>query len=630
MKTDIYNNNFLLYQENNKHDTIYEGFGVFDEHLSDNIKSMRNDAHTKMSDKSEAVTEEAKDMFTTPTGKSVKQLINEGKNREEILKATDSKARNISRNLPHWPVVAPIASAIDGKYEWYKRAYNPKAWLWNNVNTPLGEEDTMLAGVFKHNKLLRKFGLNNPGSQKSKALGHGMSVMTAIISGIFPIIFIICFMLFLKLILQGDEGGMGHITLKSSTFNLTNIFKLLIFISSYIITFFLLFFTIVTNRIIKGIFLIFGISILLVLTKFLKKIFSVYQDSRIASLYCNILSSPFTVAGSQGIYSVPSTNISILSFIFFIMTSSMIKNRKEYDFNYPLFLLLLIMIIIVSVTEYFEGCVPKLGIIVAIVVGVTYSFIYQAVLKSIDKHDNDYANIFQMDDDNAICGLDKLSKPGDDGSLIPNENTKYFKCITKKRANDGSDFIGRIDKDNEDNEDNEDKSSNEDGDIWNGTIVLSRRREHTTIYDNYSNCKIKIFGLEKISNNGDIKPKFNIIQPFEEAGDCNKFINSISVSGYKYYGINFIYQGTMDETIVDTQNLSITNVIWSPSEKITDHMTGNKFDLSHVGDESAKINDEDLNLWFIVKPKIVEPKIVEPKIDEENEINVKYSIKKLI
>lgn len=627
MKTDIYNNNFLLYQENNKHDTIYEGFDVFDEHLSDDTKARRDDASTKMSDKRDAAKNKANDIFTTPTGKSVKQLINEGKNREEILKATESKARNFSRNLPHWPVVAPIASAIDGKYEWYKRAYNPKAWLWNNVNTPLGEEDTMLAGVFKHNKLLRKLGLNNPGSQKSKALGHGMSVMTAIISGIFPIIFIICFMLFLKLILHGDESGMGHMTLKSSTFNLTNIFKLLIFISSYIITFFLLFFTIVTNRIIKGIFLIFGISILLVLTKFLKKIFSVYQDSRIASLYCNILSSPFTVAGSQGIYSVPSTNISVLSFIFFIMTSSMIKNRKEYDFNYPLFLLLLIMIIIVSVTEYFEGCVPKLGIIVAIVVGVTYSFIYQAVLKSIDKHDNDYANIFQMDDDNAICGLDKLSKPGDDGSLIPNENTKYFKCVTKKRANDGSDFIGRI---GEDDEEDEEEASNDDGDKWNGTIVLSRRGEHTTLYDNFSNCKIHIVGLEKISNNEDSKPKFSKSYTFDEVGDCNKFINSIDISGYKYYGINFIYQGTMgnsgteDEIIVDTQDISIADVVWSPSEKITNHMSGNTFDLTNGEDDSTEINDGDLKLWFVV-----EPKIVEPKIDEENEINVKYSINKI-
>ena len=34
----------------------------------------------------------------------------------------------------------------------------------------------------------------------------------------------------------------------------------------------------------------------MVVTKFLKNIF-VYQDSRTSSLYCNILPSPFTVAG---------------------------------------------------------------------------------------------------------------------------------------------------------------------------------------------------------------------------------------------------------------------------------------------------------------------------------------------
>ena len=459
---------------------IYEGFDATENDL--------DAAQARAEEQQRIANEKKDDFFTHAPTKSVKQLMAEGKNRKEILKESESKATNFSRNLPHWPLAGPITSAIDSKYEWHKRAHNPKSWLWNNVNTPIGEEDTMLAGVFKHNSLLQKLGLNNPDSYKSKALGDGISVMTAIINGIFPIIFIICFMLFLKLMLQGEEGDKGAITLKNSAFNLTNIFKLLIFISSYIITFFLLFFTIVTNRIIKGIFLIFGISILMVVTKFLKKIFSVYQDSRTSSLYCNILPSPFTVAGSQGIYSVPSTNISLLSFIFFIMTSSMVKNRKEYDFNYPLFLLLLMMIIVVSVTEYFEGCVPKLGIFVAIIVGLIYSFIYIAVLKSIDKHNIGYSNIFQMDDDNAICGLDKLSKELDDGSLVPNENTKYFKCVTKKRKE--SDFTGREISEDDSNQ----EATSGTGNNWDGKIVLSRR---TPVGYQFSKIQFIIYGFKR-------------------------------------------------------------------------------------------------------------------------------------
>ena len=43
-------------------------------------------------------------------------------------------------------------------------------------------------------------------------------LVTAIINGIFPIIFIICFMLFLKLMLQGEEGDKGD-NFKNSAFN---------------------------------------------------------------------------------------------------------------------------------------------------------------------------------------------------------------------------------------------------------------------------------------------------------------------------------------------------------------------------------------------------------------------------
>jgi len=612
---DIYNNNFLLYQENNNHDTIDQHDNIdnnIDNNIYEGFDATKDDldaARARAEEEKRIAKEKYDDFFTQPLSKPVKQLIAEGKNRKEILKATESKAMNFSRNLPHWPLAGPISSAIDPKYEWHKRAYNPKAWLWNNVNTPIDKEDTMLAGVFKHNALMRKLGLNNPDSHKSKAVGGGISIMTAIINGIFPIIFVICFMLFLKLILQGDEGGMGSISLKNSSFNLTNIFKLLIFISSYIVTFFLLFFTIVTNRIIKGIFLIFGISILLVITKFLKKIFSVYQNSRIASLYCNILSSPFTVAGSQGIYSVPSTNISVLSFIFFIMTSSMVKNRKEYDFNYPLFLLLLVMIIIVSVTEYFEGCVPKLGIFVAIVVGIIYSFIYIAVLQSIDKHDIDYANIFQMDDENSICGLNKVSKINTDGSLTPNENTKYFKCVTKKRKE--SDFTGR-----EKPEDTDTSTSEASPNIpnnWDGEIVLSRR---TPVgYYDFSNIQFTIYGLIKTSNAEGSIPTFEFTNGDRVGGGkCYSTNSSVNVSDYKYYGIYFTY------TARPRKAISINNVKWTPNKRINNSFTGNEFVLQYY-DNTINIDRTDIaynekERWFVV----------EPKIDGENKINLKYSI----
>ena len=322
-----------------------------------------------------------------------------------------------------------------------------------NLHTPVPKEDQLYAGIYDH-KITKKYAKKlKTKIGDSKVVNNSFSIISALINGIFPIIFVICFMLFLKLLLQGDQSGHGNVSLKHTALNLTNIFKLLIFISSYIIVFFLLFFTIITNRIMKGIFLMFGVCILMVLIKFLKKMFSVYQDPRISSLYCNILKSPFTVAGTQGIYSVPSTNITISSFIFYILISPMIKNRKEYDFNYPLFMFLLFMIIIVSVTEYFEGCVPKLGIFVGIVVGILYGFIYQSCLKIIDKNNIDYSNIFQFGDDSALCNLDKLSKKNSDGSLVPNENTKYFKCVTKRRQPDGSDFKDRINNDDNNSED---------------------------------------------------------------------------------------------------------------------------------------------------------------------------------
>ena len=287
----------------------------------------------------------------------------------------------------------------------------------------------------------------------------------------------------------------------------------------------------------------------------------------------------------------------------------MVKNRKEYDFNYPLFLLLLVMIIIVSVTEYFEGCVPKLGIFVAIIVGIIYSLIYIAVLQSIDKHNIDYANIFQMDDENSICGLNKVSKISTDGSLTPNENTKYFKCVTKKRKE--SDFIGR--EKSEDTDTSSDDASSGSSNNWDGEIVLSRR---TPVgYYDFSEIKFTIYGLTKTSTAEESIPTFEFTNAdLRDSGRCDSTDPSFNVRDYKYYGIYFTYTSTPRKAI------SIKNVKWTPNKRINNSLTGNEFNLKYydntINADRKDIASNEKERWFVV----------EPKIDNENKINLKYSI----
>ena len=182
----------------------------------------------------------------------------------------------------------------------------------------------------------------------------------------------------------GSGAPVGNFSLHKSALSLTNIFKLMIFISSFICIFMILFFSIILNRYIQGLIFICGILSTLLINYFFKKIFSDYQDKSLASLYCNILPAPFTVSNSYGIKSAPSTNITLLSFICTYIFYSFFENKNNYDFNYFIIVFLLIIFLTVAVTEYFEGCSSKLSLLLAIIIGVIYGFIYKSFVKSLD------------------------------------------------------------------------------------------------------------------------------------------------------------------------------------------------------------------------------------------------------
>ena len=182
-----------------------------------------------------------------------------------------------------------------------------------------------------------------------------------------------------------------------------------------------------------------------------------------------------------------------------------------------------------------------------------------------------------MDDDNAICGLDKLSKELDDGSLVPNENTKYFKCVTKKRKE--SDFTGREISEDDSNQ----EATSGTGNNWDGKIVLSRR---TPVgYHDFSKIQFIIYGLTKRSDAEDMTLKFDYTdQDNLGVGTCDSTDPSFDINGYKYYGIHF--------NSTSQPHLNINNVRWSPNKRINNSFTGNEFDLYHNNSPTSVVSEE--------------------------------------
>lgn len=513
--------------------------------------------------------------------------------------------------------------------------------------------------------------------------------------------FIIVFTIFLLLrIFIGSGAKEGNYSLQKSALSLTNMFKVLIFLSSFITIFMILFFAIILNRYTQGVIFICGILTVLLLNYILKKIFSDYQNKSLAGLYCNILPPPFTVSDGYGIKSAPSTNITLLTFICMYIFSSILDNKDIYNFNYFIIIFLLIIFVIVAVTEYFEGCSSKISILLAVLTGLIYGFFYKGAVWIMDnrmktKHGKTkmYAgDLFNLSENNPICKADKISnsygttgfkwekiestiplgsieifnpflfralsngkvnftrsewkgfgidnistdhivravkgsnigyfKPEAD-KLIPNENTKYFKCVTKTR---NFDTYNNIDLDFENSGRDypfKDVLLPDNYRKWKGKINVRYKKINDPSYKNdQQDLTVTIYGINEEQNTGKytLKEKITVSKKIpiidESSGLSSNSLQEITfmnIMGYSVYGIYFNLPDT------DKNNVEIHDFKILPKE-ISKNVTPTSISKIITNGYSDFANNNDKNRLYIIKPNLKE-------IYRNTQINISFLLK---
>ena len=162
------------------------------------------------------------------------------------------------------------------------------------------------------------------------------------------------------------------------TMSLTNVFEYISFTAPLLVVFFITLLSIAQNALEKGIIFNMGIVILSAIVLLLKNVIK-NKQSILASPFCNILPSPFTVRDIGVIYNAPSLSCSILSFSSTYLIYPMIINRKS-GINYSLLIFLLGVTAINVITEFNQKCSDIMGIVLGLLVGISFGVLYYTLL----------------------------------------------------------------------------------------------------------------------------------------------------------------------------------------------------------------------------------------------------------
>ena len=169
----------------------------------------------------------------------------------------------------------------------------------------------------------------------------------------------------------------------SVSLTITNLLKSFAMFSPLITLFFIIIYSIFTNKILKTLFLIIGSILIILLSYFLKKIIKEKQ-SNYASLICNFFPKPFSfITAGNYIYTSPSTNTALLSYIFMYVVYPM---KESNNYNYGLVLFLFSMLILNSIYELFEYCTSITSIVLAFLLGISFALLNYILLKKYDKN----------------------------------------------------------------------------------------------------------------------------------------------------------------------------------------------------------------------------------------------------
>ena len=166
------------------------------------------------------------------------------------------------------------------------------------------------------------------------------------------------------------------------TMSLTNVFEYISFTAPLLVVFFITLLSIAQNSLEKGLVFNMGIVILSGIVLLLKNIIK-NKQSILASPFCNILPSPFTVRDIGVIYNAPSLSSAILAFSSAYLIYPMVINGLH---NFSLLVFLIAITAINTVTEYNQRCSDIMGIILGLLIGISFGILYYTVLYITTQH----------------------------------------------------------------------------------------------------------------------------------------------------------------------------------------------------------------------------------------------------
>jgi len=195
------------------------------------------------------------------------------------------------------------------------------------------------------------------------------------------------------------------------TVSLTNIMKFLSYMAPFLISFFMIMFSILTGSIVKGLLFISGLLIVTFMNYLLKNSLKSLQDP-LASPLCNSLPAPFTLRKDQHIFNSPSTSSTIIAFTLAYLVYPMIL--KPINMNPVLIAFLVALIGINGAVEVQDRCTNVSGIFLGSLVGILFGIIFFSLVKMSG---NESLAFFTEQGSNGI----QCSKPG----------KTNFKCVKK-------------------------------------------------------------------------------------------------------------------------------------------------------------------------------------------------------
>tara|TARA_Y100001970_G_scaffold293851_1_gene443858 strand:+ start:3603 stop:4343 length:741 start_codon:yes stop_codon:yes gene_type:complete len=195
--------------------------------------------------------------------------------------------------------------------------------------------------------------------------------------------------------------------LGAMTLSLSNILEFLTILSPFMLTFFIIMFSVINDSIIEGLIFLAGLVIVCFIIQILKMLIREPQSS-LANPMCNILPFPFTskgfIEGQRLVLSIPLLGTSLLGFILSYMVFPMYVRK---DLNLPLIIFLVILFLINCVTEYWRKCASIGGVILSGILGVLFGVMYYSLISSSTSANQNLADFSK-----SITSAQGCSKPG--------------------------------------------------------------------------------------------------------------------------------------------------------------------------------------------------------------------------